>query len=183
MTTRENERPGERGHKQKPTTLTELAIEIVKDDPEASDTKLRRRWVRQVEDDEDLRNDCLEAQAAHEIKIARNTVAREKTKTKAKTSGSRQRQQKITAQFEEVIVEARRTLFDLTAENGKKIRELTGNELERLETNNATRAKLYHELRKRVKGNEVVGDVLDDKKFTTIMSKIGDVQELSKLFG
>ena len=67
------------------------------------------------------------------------------------------------------------------------IRDLTGDELTELETNNATRANLYRELRKRVKGHEIVGDVLDDEKFATIVNQIGDVvgdvKELSKLFG
>ena len=68
------------------------------------------------------------------------------------------------------------------AENGKKIRDLTGDELDQLESNNIARANLYRELRKQVKGSEVVGDVLDDERFRAVVNHIGDIKELVGLF-
>jgi hypothetical protein len=73
------------------------------------------------------------------------------------------------------------TVFDLTTENGKKIRDLTGAELGVLETDNAARARLYGALLRKVKGDEVVGEVLTDEDFKSLVDKF-DVVDLDKLF-
>jgi vacuolar-type H+-ATPase subunit E/Vma4 len=79
-------------------------------------------------------------------------------------------------------IKARDTLFNLVAENGKKIRDLTGDELDKLESDNVARANLYRELRKQVKGDQIVGEVLDDEHFKRIVDRIGDMKELIELF-
>jgi hypothetical protein len=92
------------------------------------------------------------------------------------------RQKHASTMLSKAAAEARDTLFNLVAENGKKIRDLTGDELDQLESNNIARANLYRELRKQVKGSEVVGDVLDDEKFRAVVNHIGDIKELVGLF-
>jgi hypothetical protein len=51
-----------------------------------------------------------------------------------------------------------------------------------LQTGNASRATLYRELGRQVKGDQVVGEVLGVEQFKAIVHRIGDVKELSKLF-
>jgi hypothetical protein len=55
-------------------------------------------------------------------------------------------------------------------------------QLVQLQTNNAGRATLYRELGRQVKGDQIVGEVLDAEQFKSIVHRVGDVKELSKLF-
>src|SRR5262249_19878759 len=62
MTIREGEVQSRRRRLHESTSLTSLAIEVVRDDPETSDAKLVRRWVVRVQDDDDLLEACLLSQ-------------------------------------------------------------------------------------------------------------------------
>lgn len=182
MTTRESELQGRRRRQRvhASTSLTDLAIEIVRNDPEVADGKLLRRWMVQVQDDDDLLEACLKEQGARAIAIARDFIApKDEEKTKVK---QHERRKKTAAALSRAAAEIRDTLFNLVAENGKKIRDLTGDELDDLESANVARANLYRELRKQVKGDQIVGEVLDDEHFRRIVDHIGDVKELVELF-
>ena len=188
MTTREEERRGRQHREQKATTLEELALAIVRNDPEAPIARLVRRWMVAVQDDEDLLELCLRAQGNQEVAIALKRVAHEQGAKNANGDVKKvsvrkhMRQKHASTMLSKAAAEARDTLFNLAAENGKKIRDLTGDELDQLESNNIARANLYRELRKQVKGNEVVGDVLDDERFRAVVNHIGDIKELVGLF-
>jgi gas vesicle protein len=126
MTAREGEAQHRRQRAPNSTSLTDLAIEIVRDDPETSDGKLLRRWVVKVQDDDELLEVCLKEQGSRAIAIARSFIAREQEGEENKTSVKQHERRKKTA------AEVRNTLFNLVAENGKKIRELTDDELDEL---------------------------------------------------
>jgi hypothetical protein len=184
MTIRENERPRQRARTS--TSLTDLAVEIVRDDPEASDGKLARRWAVRVQDDDELLAACLKEQGARAIAIARSLINHEQIEEEnvgvTSVKQHKRRKKAAAAVLSRAAVEVRKTLFNLVAENGKKIRDLTGDELDKLESSNVARANLYRELRKQVKGDQIVGEVLDDEHFKRIVDHIGDVKELVELF-
>jgi hypothetical protein len=182
MTIRESEAQHRRQRARNSTSLTDLAIEIVRDDPETSDPKLVRRWTVQVQDDDDLLETCLKEQGTRAIAIARSFLT-PKSESAEKTSVKQHERRKKTADaLSKAATEARNTLFNLVAENGKKIRDLTGDELDELESSNVARANLYRELRKQVKGDQIVGEVLDDEHFKRIVNHIGNIRELVELF-
>jgi len=183
----EGERRGGAWRTRKDKTLSDLAIEIVGDDPLASNARLVRRWASQVQGDDDLLEACLTVQGNHEIILARNHWGRqENKKDRGKNKAEAARQDRRRKKIEDVTTKAARKtlaqLLEFTAENGKKIKDLTGDELAKLETDNAARATLYRELRKRVKGKQIVGEVLSEKVFKKIMHKIADLPELRDLF-
>jgi vacuolar-type H+-ATPase subunit E/Vma4 len=140
----------------------------------------------QVQDDDGLLEACLKEQGNRAIAVARGFINRaQEGKTDVGETTVKQhkrRKQAATAVLSRAAAEVRKTLFNLVAENGKKIRDLTGDELDKLESNNVARANLYRELRKQVKGDQIVGEVLDDEHFKRIVDHIGDVKELVELF-
>jgi hypothetical protein len=151
---------------------------------------LLRRWIAVVRDDDDLLEACLEAHGKHVLVLARNywdRVTRKQVRRSISiTARSRQqarRQRRLDAALLKTATKVRAKVFAFTAENGKKIAELNGHELVQLQTSNAGRAMLYRELGRRVKGEQIVGEVLDAEQFKSIVNRIGDVKELTKLFG
>jgi hypothetical protein len=183
MTIREGETQSLRRRARESTTLTELAIGLVHDDPEATDSKLVRRWMVRVQDDDDLLEACLKEQGNRAIAIARSFAIREQESDVGTTTVKKhKRRKKVAAMLSKAAIKARDILFNLVAENGKKIRDLTGDELDKLESDNVARANLYRELRKQVKGGQIVGEVLDDEHFKRIVDRIGDMKELIELF-
>jgi hypothetical protein len=178
MSIREDEvgrkpKPGRVSHKRGP--LSELAIELVKDDPKATNSRLIRRWALRVEDDPDLLEAALTAQGDHEIVLARNYL------DKGSTGGKRKADDKEERLGKKMVLKLGEQLLGFVAENGKPIRDLTGDELVELETNNAARARLYRELSRKVKGQSRVGD-LGEEQMRAILNRIGDVDAYGKLF-
>jgi hypothetical protein len=139
-------------------------------------------WAAQVENDRSLLDECLEAQGHHAIVIARNTIEREERKGKSGRAAKAARKERVVKSVAKVVTKMRTRILALKAENGKLIRDLTGFELVELETKNASRATLYRELSKKVKGKQIVGDVLDDEKFSLVVDRIGDIRKLVRVF-
>jgi hypothetical protein len=57
------------------TTLVNLAIALVRNDPKTADFRLSQRWIARVQDDEDLRNACIQQGAYRAVAAARNFIA------------------------------------------------------------------------------------------------------------
>jgi hypothetical protein len=180
MTLREREvQPRRRGRSTTPQTL---AIDIVRDDPNAPRGRQKARWKAQVREDEDLLEVVLDGVCDHVFVLADNYLARRQSRgaTRSRTTEQQQQSELRAIRFAQQL---RTKLFECTAENGKKIGRLTDKELEQLEQQNTTRANLYHQLRKRMRGRKTVRECWDVDAFSKIAGKLAPVTELKKLFG
>lgn len=174
------EREVQRRRKQRDITPQDLAVDIVKDEPDANDATLAARWVRQVRDDSDLLEAALATAGHHAVVVARGQWERQQRRLgRAATAEVDQRAQLRTVR---AAAEMRIKLFKLKAENGKEVGALTGKELEQLETANAGRANIYRLLRKRVTGGKTVRQAWDVDSFGAIAGKLGQLAMLNKLF-
>src|SRR6266511_2091105 len=147
MSIRENEVRSRRPRKD--ITLTELAIEVVRDEPEASNPRLAHRMAAQVESDRSLLDLMLENGCLHEIVLARNALEKEQERAKAGTKKKEvltKKQAGAKATASKHAARMRVAMVNFVAENGKQVLDLTGNDLLKLKTDNATRFNLYREL-------------------------------------
>jgi hypothetical protein len=163
------------------TSLSDLAIDIVSDDPEANERQLARRLKAQVEGDNELLEQALDQVSLHEIRLAKNYLDRKAGKKRRKKEDADDRQDKeLTVK---AVMQLRELVLNFNTELGKKIRDCTGYDLVELEGSNATRAGLYRELRKRVKREQLVGEAVQEAEFRAILKRInGDVSEIAKFF-
>ena len=177
MSIREGERPRKRiSHKG--SSLSDLAIDIVGDDPESSKTKLARRMQAQIEGDPDLLDKALEQVTLHEVTLAINYFAR---KAGRKRKGDdREKEKELSGK---AVMKLRELVLNFNSELGKKIGNLSGYEVLALVGSNATRTNLYTEISKRVKRDQLVSETLQEEQFRAILKRIGgDVKEMGGLF-
>jgi hypothetical protein len=170
--------------------LYELALEVLKDDPDATDKKLVSRMASQVESDDDLREQAIRAQCVHELRIARNhwqkLAAAGGKKKKEKQQRKKKDRDEQNALASKLVLKFAGQILGFIAENGKAIRDLNGYELVELRTHNGRRTALYDELCKRVKGEQIVGDVFKQEQeadWRKILPRLGDeLDTLGRMF-
>ena len=185
-TTREDTHPRKHRPKRWKGTLQELVIDIVRDDPEDSDVKLRARAIRQVRDDEDLLEEALTNHIQHLINIARSQLEREK-KSKEEGQDPRKRSRENIAGLLEAATTFCTSLGDWRAENGKQFLKLTKEDCISLAADNNKRSFVYRELAKLLQPGQTIGQAMaDSNQFRlTVLRRIGGEQaaDLAKLFG
>jgi hypothetical protein len=84
-----------------------LAIDIVKDHPNASDKRLVRRWMAKVEEDKELLAAALEHQGQHAITLARRYWARRMGKSDEARAQAQRRKQEMEARVAKSVAKMR----------------------------------------------------------------------------
>lgn len=161
-----------------PKSTRELAIELIDDNPQASRTKLLSLYNGAVREDEEYLDAVIEAQGTNDLNWAEDFIARRDEKPTKKRRKKKTREDASAAASE--ISNA--ILLNVICENGKRLRNQTGDDLRQLKANNTQRAGLYSALCKKVKGSETVGETLDEDGVRSILKKIGDPDDLATLF-
>ena len=99
------------------TTWANLAIELVRADPRASDLELVRRWVVRVQDDDDLLNACLQQGGNRAIAMARDYIAREQRAAKR-----RERQKELAIMLAKAAADQQANLKRIVDKIGSVVR-------------------------------------------------------------
>jgi hypothetical protein len=164
----------------KSTELYELAVEVVKDDPKASNNKLISRMASQVDGDDDLRELAVKQVCAHEIVLAKNFLERQKN-IKAKQAVKKPNVSLVSVMPKKMVARLGNQILGIVV-NGKSIRDMTGDEAAAMKVKDSKRVALWTEVCKRVKGKQIIGKTLTDEQFSNFLPRLGDVSELVELF-
>jgi len=185
MTIRERE--NERRHRPRTVTPFTLMVDVVKDEPDASDGRLKARWVSQVREDPELLTEVLENSSDHQLILARRHVVRQQDRQQQADPTAEQRRAEAIALK---VVGKQRLQFFATKVDGKAIGEMTKKEVGRhdakdtaLTTKHATRSRIWQLLGKRLTGRKKVKQVWDVDSFRThISGHLGDAKKMKRLY-
>jgi hypothetical protein len=167
-----------------------LALEIVRDDPKATNSRLARRLAAQIEADRELLDLVIQPRAEHEVVLVRNYLekqsngggGRDRARKDKKDRKDKDKDQ-AKAMGKKQVLQLGKTIFNLVAENGKRVGALSGKELDTLDASNASRSGFYRALRRHVKDDDaIVEETLGAEQLSAIFQRLGDVTQYTKHF-